>query len=150
MFQFASNPTFVSLNWDDAKHQLTLRHPLWTYDVWLEQDVPRTCVQQFREVMDWFAKLSTVRPGVPAGPRIELNREMAARGGLPREIQVLRELKPETRQHLKSTHAYTFELEVSDLTRIAEIEKAIQLSQPWSLLEHLRYRADNGADKSNK
>ena len=145
VLKFAANPGFTNKNWNVTTKTVSLQHALWNYEACLTLDSDPEFVRQYHVSADWLARLNTTRPGLPAGPRLELNREIASHQGLPVRVDLRREIKPGQSQILRSTHEYTWELTKEDYARIVEIERAIGASKPWSLLEHQRNRANNDA-----
>jgi hypothetical protein len=145
LLKFAGRPEFTYRNWEANTKTISLQHPVWNYEAILTLEAPSDFVKQYQTSSDWLARLNTMRPGLPAGPRLELNREIASRQGLPIQVDLRREHLPGKKQILRSTHEYTWKLTPEDHDRILEIEQAIATSKPWSLIEHQRNRANNDA-----
>ena len=124
--RFAANPTFQDRRWDAASGKIILRHPVWSYEATIEEISEAELVTRYRAFADWSARLNTTLPGLPAGPRLELNQEVAAHGGVPKEVLLTRDGEGGARSELRSTHSYAWNLSDQDQTRLGEIDAWVE------------------------
>jgi hypothetical protein len=79
---------------------------------------------RYREFADWYARLNAMRPGnLPPFGRLELNRELANRQWLPKEITrtlVIDKLLRK-RQEVSSKHIVAWQLTNTDRRRIQDV-----------------------------
>ena len=134
--RFAAQPRFEAPVWDGATKQLRLHHPSWTYEAKLQPVADEALVGLYRSFADWSARLNTTLPGLPAGPRLALNQEIAAHGAVPREVFLRRSLEAGSSLELRSTHTYVWTLGEPERQRLAEIDAWVGECAPESLAEH--------------
>lgn len=136
-FRFAAQPQFAPADWNAAERRLVLAHPDWTYETVLATPPAPEQAELYRVFADWSARLNTTLPGPPAGPRLVLNQEIAARGGVPEEVLLRRVVGDGTKtRELCSTHVYTWRLEDADYLRLGELNRRMEECQEESLAAH--------------
>jgi hypothetical protein len=134
LVQFAAEPRFTSRTWDPSSLELRLEHELLNYRAQLDDQADPEWVSRYREYADWSARLNTLAPGLPPMARIELNREIAMRGAVPRKITCQFRSQAEKVIALESTHAFRPISETLDTVRLAELQTWLSQFQEthWS------------------
>lgn len=72
--------------------------------------------QEFKYFADWSARLNSIRNGLPAGARLELNEELAAKGLIPTRIE--RSIPGAKKSEVRTQHSVIWKLSQDDHRRI--------------------------------
>ena len=125
--RFFSDPQF-DRHVDPALRRLSLTSEPLSYvlDGLKPPDVD--AIRRYRVFADWSARLNAFRSGLPANPRLAVNRELAQMAILPSRVTKKSAKRPEA---LSSTHEYRWELTDADreLIRLANAHQQSYLGK---------------------
>ncbi|MBC8356067.1 MAG: hypothetical protein H8E66_29160 [Planctomycetes bacterium] len=113
-------PQFV-VKFDEEQSLLELASRKITYSATAMVPAAVSTVERYREFTDWYARLNSMRPpNPPHFGRLELNRELAERGLLPKEIERTISLgRPFSKpQRARSQHVVQMAISGTDRRRI--------------------------------
>lgn len=119
--RFAANPKFDS-SYDAERRELVLQSPAMTYRA-SGMAVADDEADQYHHFCDSFCQLNSTRPGaLPPFARLQLNRQLAAQGVVPREIRLtLAARQPGgAKTRLRSEHHFSGSLTDADRQRITQ------------------------------
>ena len=116
--QFAAQPDFRARRWNAEERVLRLEHELLTYEARLAVSADPDHVARFRAFADWSARLNMLQSGLPAAARLELNREIAIRDAVPRQVRVRRRLPTGITQSLVADHQFRTQCSPGELRQI--------------------------------
>ncbi len=122
LLQFAARPEFTNRDWDPQSHILRLEHRQLDYEAQLDVGMPADIVARYREFADWSARLNTLLPGLPAAARLELNREIAMREGVPRTIRSRRQVHDDRFETVTSEHEFLTRWSPGEQSRLQELQ----------------------------
>lgn len=132
LIRFAANPQFTNVAWRPTENRLTLQHDLMSYQVDVDSSCDATTSAKYRAFADWSARLNTLRPGLPPGARLELNRQIAVREALPVVVRCQRRTTTAV-EELVARHDFQNELSTADVEKVARYRKWLTdfEEQPW-------------------
>lgn len=125
LFEFAKAPVF-EVNFIDAVGELRLNSKVLNYRATGVKPKVAGAEREYRIFADHSARLDAMQPGLPPFPRMELNRELEAKGLVPAEIE--RKIKAVgkffgTREEtVRSTHSFNWAISEQDRHRIVEAD----------------------------
>ena len=142
VFAFAANPRFQH-KYDTETDSLTLTGKLMTYRAKGMRPKIETAVSTYRDFADWYARLNATRPGsLPPFARFELNKAIAEKGMIPKEVELT--VAPKMRivgrkLVMRSRHMANWRLSDTDRERIETAGTYLVSFQPVSFKD---YRAE--------
>lgn len=119
----AANPQFqkaadaVNEN-GNALTRLTFKSAPLQYTVLGQPSRVPEAVQEYKYVADWSARLNSIRTGMPAAARLEVNEALAAKGLLPYRIE--RVMADAKTREVRTQHLVNWKLSQDDHRRIDE------------------------------
>lgn len=120
--QFAADPQFDE-TFNPEKNELVLASHLESYKVSTSSEEHAEALAEYREFLDWYARLNTLLQGTaPPEPRLRLNEALARHQVIPLKIELTRsgERKP-----LRAEHDFTWLLSRDDEKRIDDVSNAL-------------------------
>ncbi len=115
---FAARPRFETV--DELNGTLlVLRGANLSYRVDTRRAPNDKVAQQLKDFTDWSARLNTMRPGLPPGARLELNRRLFERKRIPNSVTCDIVLDVTDRRTFTSRHEYSWQLSTEDQAQIA-------------------------------
>lgn len=120
--KFAADPQFEeSFTADDGK--LVLASHLENYTVATAPAERPQAVTEYREFLDWYARLNTLlSAGPPPEPRLRLNAALARYNVIPLQVELTR---AGDKEPLRAEHQFTWRLSQNDLKRIDEVRTSL-------------------------
>ena len=119
--QFAANPEFEA-EWVGEANQLSMAADPMTYRIRTESKYGREVCHRYQRFADLSARLNVTRlGGLPPNARLEINRELQARGLVPLRVELSRK---DRARLVYSTHKYS--LTINDLDR-----RRIEIASGW-------------------
>jgi hypothetical protein len=127
--KFAADPQFEE-SFAPESGKLVLANPLESYNVTtMPADHPQA-VEEYREFLDWYAKLNTLLlAGPPPEPRLRLNHALERYKVVPLEVELTRAGE---RESFKAVHTFTWRLSRDDFERIDEVRASLASYRPVS------------------
>jgi hypothetical protein len=140
--QFAADPEFKE-SFEPQTGQLILASHVESYTVQTERVEHAQALAEYREFLDWYARLNTLLAGgPPPEPRLKLNAALARHEVVPLKV----ELKKRGREDepLRAEHKFTWRLSRADLDRIDEVRASLAAYLPVTNEEFLQsIQSDN-------
>jgi hypothetical protein len=116
--QFAANPDFKE-SFEPESGELVLASHLESYTVATERVEHAEALAEYREFLDWYARLNTLLSGgPPPEPRLRLNAALARREVVPLKVELKRGRENEP---LRAEHKFTWRLSGADVERIDDV-----------------------------
>ncbi len=138
--KFAADPqfeeSFEAREGDGGK--LVLANHLESYTVSTAPAEHPQAMAEYREFLDWYARLNTLlSAGPPPEPRLRLNEALARHKAVPLKVELTRAGEKEP---LRAEHAFTWRLSREDLDRIDGVRASLASYRPVSNEEFLAGR----------
>jgi hypothetical protein len=134
-WRHAADPHFKETFEPDSGRLILASH-FETYTVTTEPAEFAEALPEYREFLDWYAKLNTLlQTGPPPGPRLHLNEALARHRVLPQSIIRTR---AGSKEPLRAEHDFTWRLSREDIQRIDEVRAAMASFRAMSIEEFLR------------
>jgi hypothetical protein len=142
--KFAANPEFEeSFQPNDGK--LVLASHMESYTVSTARADHPPAVAEYREFLDWYARLNTLlSAGPPPEPRLRLNEALARRKAVPLTVELRRAGEKEP---LRAEHNFTWRLSREDLERIDDVRASLASYRITTNEEFLRSRRSPAESK---
>jgi hypothetical protein len=133
--KFAANPQFEE-TFDRSTGQLLLASRAESYTIKTEPvDTPES-LAEYREFLDWYARLNTLLSGgPPPEPRLQVNAALARYQVVPTSVELVRAGEKEK---LRAEHEFTWLLSKEDLSRIDDACASLAAYRPVSNEEFLQ------------
>ena len=120
--KFAANPQFEE-SFDRETGQLLLASHEESYTIKTESSDARTAMAEYREFLDWYARLNTlIHAGPPPEPRLQVNAALARYQVVPVKVELARAGEKEK---LRAEHEFAWLLSKKDLGKIDDARAAI-------------------------
>jgi hypothetical protein len=133
--KFAANPQFNE-SFDRETGQLLLASHEESYTIKTEPADSPEGLAQYREFLDWYARLNTLlSAGPPPEPRLAVNAALAQYQILPVSVELARLGEKEK---LRAEHEFTWLLSKKDLGRIDDAAAALAAYRPVDNEEFLQ------------
>ena len=119
VLKFAAEPAFEE-SFEAETGKLVLASYEQTYR--LETTVPDkpAAMDEYREFLDWYARLNAMRNRLPPQPRLEVNAALAKYGVVPVSVELT---QAGQRSTLRAEHEFTWRLSREDQARIEEVRQ---------------------------
>jgi hypothetical protein len=125
--KFAANPQFAE-SFDRGTGQLLLTSQEESYVLKTEPADEPDALAQYREFLDWYARLNTLlEAGPPPEPRLAVNAALARYQVVPVSVELTRTGE---KQKLRAEHEFTWLLSKQDLARIDDACSALAGYRP--------------------
>jgi len=150
--KFSANPEFKS-EFDEEREELTLTSLMMTYQVGTAKAVSLAEAQQYREFLDWYARLNAMtNPNSPPPfPRLILNEHLANRELVATRVQLMIPAQGLSKsQELHSEHTVAWHLLPRDSEKIAKTANQLTAFAPVSFNEFRSPGAGNRAPAVSK
>jgi hypothetical protein len=133
--KFAADPEFEE-TFEPATGKLVLAAHLESYTVTTAPAAQPRAIGEYREFLDWYARLNTLlSAGPPPEPRLRLNEALARHKAVPLEVELTRAGEKEP---LRAMHTFTWRLSRGDFERIDQVRASLASYRPVSNEEFLR------------
>ncbi len=145
--KFSANPDFKE-SFEPGSGQLVLASHIESYTVHTEPAKNPKGASEYREFLDWYARLNTLLSGsAPPQPRLELNKSLSRYKAIPTTVELRRsgEDKP-----LRAEHAFTWLLSQQDLTRIDDVQNNLASYRAVTNEDYSHLTRDKGNKSSKK
>jgi hypothetical protein len=120
--QFAANPQFKE-SFESSSGKLVLASHLESYSVTTRRAEHPQALTQYREYLDWYARLNTLlSAGPPPEPRLRLNESLARRKVVPLKVELTRAGEKEP---IRAEHQFTWRLSNDDRAQIDDARASI-------------------------
>lgn len=120
--QFAADPEFKE-SFEPESGQLVLASHLESYTVETERVEHAQALAEYREFLDWYARLNTLLSGgPPPEPRLRLNAALARHEVVPLKVELKRGRENEP---LRAEHKFTWRLSNADVERIDDVRASL-------------------------
>jgi hypothetical protein len=148
--KFAANPQFNE-SFDRDTGQLLLASHQESYTIKTEPADSPTALAEYREFLDWYARLNTLLlAGPPPEPRLAVNAALARYQVVPVSVELVRNNEKEK---LRAEHEFAWLLSKKDLARIDEAQKGMAAYRPVDneeFLDGLRYQLAEEAKQAEE
>lgn len=133
--KFAANPQFNE-SFDRNTGQLLLASHEESYTIKTEPADNADALAEYREFLDWYARLNTLlSAGPPPEPRLQVNEALANYHVVPISVELVRNGEKEK---LRAEHEFTWLLSKDDLSRIDDACASLAAYRPVSNEEFLQ------------
>ena len=133
--QFAADPEFKE-SFEPQTGQLVLASHLESYTVETERVEHAQALAEYREFLDWYARLNTLLAGgPPPEPRLRLNAALARHEVVPLKVELKRGRENEP---LRAEHKFTWRLSGEDVERIDDVRASLAAYQSVPNAEFMR------------
>jgi hypothetical protein len=137
--QFAANPEFKE-SFEPESGELILASHLESYTVATERVEHAEALAEYREFLDWYARLNTLLSGgPPPEPRLRLNAALARREVVPLKVELKRGRENEP---LRAEHKFTWRLSDADVERIDDVRASLAAYKPVPNEEFMQSNED--------
>ncbi|HEY3393993.1 MAG TPA: hypothetical protein VGK58_14870 [Lacipirellulaceae bacterium] len=120
--QFAADPEFKE-SFEPESGELILASHLESYTVETERVEHAQALAEYREFLDWYARLNTLLSGgPPPEPRLRLNAALARHEVVPLKVELKRGRENES---LRAEHKFTWRLSNADVERIDDVRASL-------------------------
>jgi hypothetical protein len=120
--QFAADPEFKE-SFEPESGQLVLASHLESYTVETDRVEHAQALAEYREFLDWYARLNTLLSGgPPPEPRLRLNAALARHEVVPLKVELKRGRENEL---LRAEHKFTWRLSNADVERIDDVRASL-------------------------
>jgi len=148
--RFSANPEFHS-TFDEEREELSLTSPYMTYQVLTAKAKNLVAAQQYREFLDWYARLNAMTnpSSPPPFPRLILNEHLANRELVATQVQLTIPAQGPLggkAQELRSEHKISWRLLPRDLDKISETANQLTAFKAVSFND---YRVPSGSRSSS-
>jgi hypothetical protein len=138
--KFSANPEFHS-QFDEEREELNLTSPYMSYQVLTVKAKNLAAAQQYREFLDWYARLNAITnpSSLPPFPRLVPNEHLANRELIATQVQLTIPSQGPLggkSQELRSEHKVTWRLLPRDLDKIAETANQLTAFKPVSFNDY--------------
>lgn len=119
--QFAAKPQFKE-SFESGSGKLVLASHVESYTVTTRKSERPSALAQYREYLDWYARLNTLlSAGPPPEPRLRLNEALARHKVVPLKV----ELDRAGEEPIRAEHQFTWRLSNDDRAQIEEVQTSI-------------------------
>lgn len=133
--QFAADPQFKE-SFESGSGKLVLASYLESYTVSTRRAEHPQALAQYREFLDWYAKLNTLlSAGPPPEPRLRLNEALARHKVIPLKVELTRNGEKDS---IRAEHQFTWRLSNDDRAQIDEVGTSITSFRELKNEEFLR------------
>jgi hypothetical protein len=116
--QFAADPQFKE-SFESGSGKLVLAHYLESYTVTTRRAEHPQAAADYREFLDWYARLNTLLSGgPPPEPRLRLNEALARHKVIPLKVELTRSGEKEP---IRAEHQFIWRLSNDDRERINDV-----------------------------
>jgi hypothetical protein len=120
--QFAANPKFNE-SFESGNGKLVLASHVESYSVMTRKAEHPQALAQYREFLDWYARLNTLlSAGPPPEPRLRLNEALARHKVVPLKVELTRSGEKEP---VRAEHQFTWRLSSDDRARVDDVRSSI-------------------------
>jgi hypothetical protein len=120
--QFAAHPQFKE-SFESGSGKLVLASYLESYTVTTRRAEHPQALAQYREFLDWYARLNTLlSAGPPPEPRLRLNEALARHKVIPLKVELTRAGEKDA---IRAEHQFTWRLSNDDRAQIDEVGTSI-------------------------
>jgi hypothetical protein len=133
--QFAANPQFKE-SFESGSGKLVLTSYQESYTVTTRRAEHPQALAQYREFLDWYARLNTLlSAGPPPEPRLRLNEALARHRVIPLKVELTRAGEKDA---IRAEHQFTWRLSNDDRDRIDEVATSLTSFREVNNEEFLR------------
>ncbi len=133
--KFAAEPRFEE-SFTPENGKLVLASHLENYSVATAPAEDREAAAEYREFLDWYARLNTLlSAGPPPEPRLRLNQALARHNAIPLKVELTRAGEKEP---VRAEHDFTWRLSQDDMKRIDDVRASLAGYRAVSNEEFLR------------
>lgn len=120
--KFAANPDFKE-SFESGSGELVLANYLETYTVNTQKAEYPEALTQYREFLDWYARLNTLlSAGPPPEPRLRLNEALVRHKVIPLKVELAR---AEEKEPIRAEHQFIWRISKDDHGRIDDVGTSI-------------------------
>jgi hypothetical protein len=122
VLRFAAAPHFEE-TFEAKTGELVLASYIQTYRLKTTSPGNPELLAEYREFLDWYARLNTImHGGPPPEPRLQVNAALVRHGVVPVSVELSR---PANRIPVRAQHEFVWRLSRQDHTRIDEVREAM-------------------------